>query len=194
LILELLSALRLRLLLVNVLHEYTLILKHVTLDLHVKQMVEMLIELLVVAILLQKTAQNTHAAHPKDFLRHTGISRTKTLADTTMPALATLFGIAPAAESRVDGNWLANDQAVLDELADCLPRVGIGDLVCFVGIKPNLVTSALEHSGRKTLLENQVTHTLLVAPPRQPTMGVINSLVRTRNRRKQEASEHPLFD
>ena len=38
----------------------------------------------------------------------------------------------------VDGNGLLDDKTILNELADVLARVGVGNLVDLVGIKPHL--------------------------------------------------------
>ena len=38
-------------------------------------------------------------------------------------------------------DWLANDKAIGDELADCLAGVGIGDFVDFIRIEPDLALS-----------------------------------------------------
>ena len=38
----------------------------------------------------------------------------------------------------VDGNGLLDDKTILDELADVLARVGVGNLVDLVGVQPHL--------------------------------------------------------
>ena len=38
----------------------------------------------------------------------------------------------------VDGNRLLDDKTILDELADVLARVGVGNLVDLVGVQPRL--------------------------------------------------------
>ena len=38
----------------------------------------------------------------------------------------------------VDGDGLLDDQTILDELADVLARVGVGNLVDLVGVQPHL--------------------------------------------------------
>jgi hypothetical protein len=52
----------------------------------------------------------------------------------------------------VHGDWLADDEAILDELADSLAGVGVGDFVDFIGVEPNLALSAANDIGRKALL------------------------------------------
>lgn len=47
---------------------------------------------------------------------------------------------------------LADDQAIGDEFADCLARVGVGDFVDFVGVEPDFAFAAAGHGGGKTLL------------------------------------------
>ena len=44
------------------------------------------------------------------------------------------YNLAPG----VDSNWLLDDKTILDELADVLARVGVGNLVDLVGVQPHL--------------------------------------------------------
>lgn len=62
-----------------------------------------------------------------------------------MTALATSLDVAADAGARVHSDRLANDQTILDQLAHMLTGVGVGDLVAFIGIEPDLVASALKH-------------------------------------------------
>jgi hypothetical protein len=41
------------------------------------------------------------------------------------------------------GYWLLDDKTIANELPDVLSGVGIGDLVDFVGVKPDFFLSAL---------------------------------------------------
>ena len=41
-------------------------------------------------------------------------------------------------EPGVDSNRLLDDKTILDELADVLARVGVGDLVNLIGVQPDL--------------------------------------------------------
>jgi hypothetical protein len=45
----------------------------------------------------------------------------------------------------VDGNRLLDDQTIADELSDVLTGVGIGNLVDFIRIKPDLLFTAFHH-------------------------------------------------
>merc|ERR1719213_989176 len=76
------------LLLVDVLDQDTLILEHITLALHVKDVVQVLVNLLRVAVLLQQTTEHTQATHPDDTLGHPGVLVTWTLTSTTVAPLA----------------------------------------------------------------------------------------------------------
>lgn len=46
----------------------------------------------------------------------------------------------------------ADDEAIADELADCLARVRVGDLVDFVWVEPDLAFAAADHGGGEALL------------------------------------------
>ena len=54
------------------------------------------------------------------------------------------------------GHGLADDEAILDELADGLARVGGGDFVDLVGVEPDLPFSAADHGGGQALLGGEV--------------------------------------
>lgn len=75
-----------------------------------------------------------------------------------MTTLSTSLSITADTGTRVHGHRLADDQTILDQLSDVLSRVGVGDLIVFVGIKPNLVSTALEHGRRQALLKTQRTN------------------------------------
>lgn len=54
------------------------------------------------------------------------------------------------------GDLLANDETVGHELADSLAGVGVGDLVRFIGVEPDLALAAANHGGREALLGAEV--------------------------------------
>ncbi|GIL95033.1 hypothetical protein Vretimale_1144, partial [Volvox reticuliferus] len=64
----------LRLLLVHGLHQHALVLKDVTLNLHVQVVVKVLINLLRVAVLLQETAQDAQAPDPHHLYRKASLA------------------------------------------------------------------------------------------------------------------------
>ena len=58
----------------------------------------------------------------------------------------------PSSSSRVHSNRFADDETIADEFSDGLARIGVGDFVDFVGIKPDLAFSAADHRGGEALL------------------------------------------
>jgi hypothetical protein len=57
-----------------------------------------------------------------------------------------------SSSTRVHGNRLADDEAIGDEFPDGLTGVGIGDLVDFVRVEPDLATAAAHDGRRKAFL------------------------------------------
>ena len=62
----------------------------------------------------------------------------------------------PGAAARVHRHGLADDEAIGDELADGLARVGVADLVDFVRVQPDLALAAAGHGRRQALLRAEV--------------------------------------
>jgi len=58
--------------------------------------------------------------------------------------------------SGVHCDWLADDEAISNELADGLTGVGVGDLGDLIGVEPDLALSASDNGGRKALLGTKV--------------------------------------
>ena len=54
------------------------------------------------------------------------------------------------------GDRLADDEAICDELSDCLAGVGVGDFAGLVGIEPDLALSTADDGGRQALLGGKV--------------------------------------
>ena len=65
-------------------------------------------------------------------------------------------GQLPRTCTRVHSDLLANDETIRHELADSLARVGIGDFVHFIRIKPDLALAAADDGGREALLSAKV--------------------------------------
>ena len=63
----------LSLLLVDELHQDTLVLEHVALGLEVQLVVEVAVDLLGLTVAAQQAAEDAHALHPQQLLGHTGI-------------------------------------------------------------------------------------------------------------------------
>merc|ERR1740130_872248 len=141
---ERLEAELLRLLLVNRLHQHTLVLELVTLSAHVEAVVEVLVDLLRLAVLAEKTAEHAHAAHPEHLHREAGARGTLTLTVAGVAAFPLRVEVAHDARARVDNLRLLDHEAILDELADVLPGVGHRDLIGLVRVKPDLAAAALK--------------------------------------------------
>jgi len=137
---------------VNEFHQDTFVLEHVTLGLQVQLVVKMTVNLLGLTVTLEETPQNTHPFHPHFFLGHSGILGTFPLTVTGMTALATSFGVVTNTGPRMDSDRLLDHETILDKFADVLPGVGIGDLIDFIGIKPDLVLAAFHNRSGQALL------------------------------------------
>ena len=114
-------------------------------------MVQVLVDLVGVTVLSQQTTKNTSAAHPQNFERHTGLGGTPSFTVASVSAFALGFQAAVDATAGVDDGWFIDNEAVLDQLADILARVGHADLGVLVRVQPDLSFPAL-HDGRRQAL------------------------------------------
>lgn len=89
-------------------------------------------------------------------LRHTGIGSTLPLSEATVATDPAGEVQLTSTGTRVHGDWLADDEAIGDELADGLAGVGVGDLVDLVGVEPDLALAAAEDISCEALLSSQV--------------------------------------
>jgi hypothetical protein len=87
---------------------------------------------------------------------HTGVLGTLALTETTVTTLPAGQVELTGAGTGVHGDGLADDQAIADELADGLARVGVRDLVHLIGVEPNLALAAADHGGGEALLGGKV--------------------------------------
>jgi len=115
-------------------HENSLILEDIALCLKVEVVIEMSIDFLVLAILLQESSQDSHPPNPKHFDRHSGVCRSLPFSGTGVSALTSGLSILTNAGSRVDGHWLSNNKSVFNQFTDVLSGVGVCDLIAFVGV------------------------------------------------------------
>lgn len=70
-------------------------------------------------------------------------------------------------------DWLADDEAISNELSDGLTGVGIGDLAGLIGVEPNLALSAAYDGGRQTLLGGEIDHDAGIVDGRWSMSGVV---------------------
>ena len=61
----------------------------------------------------------------------------------------------------MNGLWLADDQTILDQAPDVLARVGVADLVDFIGIQPNLILAAVEDLSGQVLLHTEIAENVI---------------------------------
>jgi hypothetical protein len=144
--------------LVNGLDEHSLVLVEVTLGSKIELMVDVLGDLLGIAILAEEASEDSLASHPQDLLWHTGILGTLSLTGAGVATLA--LGLVEGLHSgaRVHVDLASHDETVLEQLADVLSRVCKGDLSDFIGIDPNTLDTDLENVGCESLLELQGCH------------------------------------
>uniref|UniRef100_A0A672U604 Uncharacterized protein n=1 Tax=Strigops habroptila TaxID=2489341 RepID=A0A672U604_STRHB len=119
-----------RLELVDVLHEDPLVLEHVALHLQVQARLlhgagsgsHVPVDLLGLPVSAEEAPQDPHPPHPRHLLGHASVgSSGDGLTDAHVPALPPGQGVLPAPGARVDGDGLADDEPILDELPDLLP-------------------------------------------------------------------------
>jgi hypothetical protein len=167
----------------HVFNESTLVLEGVTLAEVVEFVVQVLVDLARGTVLHEKTAENTLAAHPENLAvkgnctletasrilipimgicfpfhipGHTGILGTLALTETTVSTNSASQVEFTGTSTGVHGDGLADDEAIADQLADGLARVGVGDLAHLIGIEPDLALAAADHGRRKALLSTKV--------------------------------------
>merc|ERR1719411_476320 len=139
LVLQHLGSSLLCLLLVDELHENTLVPEHVALGLQVQFVIQVAIDLLSLPVSLEESPNNTHSPNPQGFLRHPGILGSFPLSEPGMTTFSSSLVILAHARPGVDSHRFLDDQTILDELPDVLARIGIGDLVDLIGVEPNLI-------------------------------------------------------
>ena len=84
--------------------------------------------------------------------RHSSIRSTLPLTKTSVSTNSSSSSQLTSPRARVHGDRLADDEAISDEFADRLAGVGVGDLVHFVRIEPDLAFAAVGHGRRQALL------------------------------------------
>ena len=121
-------------------------------------MVEVLVDLLGLAVLLEQPAENTLAAHPLHLGGKTSIGGTLPLTGAGVATLPLGLVHAVHTSTRVDVHRLADDVAILDQLTDVLAGVSHGDLIDLIGIQPDFALAAFENRGGEALLKAKRHH------------------------------------
>ena len=99
-------------------YEHHAYLEGVTLALDVELVVEMTVDLLLLAVLAEETTEDADAANPDGLRWHAGISGTLALTGTGVATLGLGEVLFASTETRVNNVWLAEDETVLHQLAD----------------------------------------------------------------------------
>lgn len=109
----------------------------------------MLIDLAGLSVLSQQSTENPLATHPDNTGRHTSLGSTLSLTRAGVSSLSP-GGVSFAdTEARMHDGGLLDDEAIGEELADVLARVGVADFGALVGIEPDLTLAAFEDLGGK---------------------------------------------
>lgn len=80
----------------------------------------MLVELLLGAVLLQQSSEHSYATNPQHLGRGTGLLGTSSLTSAGVSTLALGLVSGSHAGTRVDGDGLPDDEAILDKLSHVL--------------------------------------------------------------------------
>ncbi len=107
----------------NELHQDALVLENVALDLLVQVVVQVPVDLLRFTVTLEKATKNSHALDPQVLAGHASVCRTLAFAIAAVTSFPPRFRVLPNASTGVDGDRLADDEAVFDELSDVLACV-----------------------------------------------------------------------
>jgi hypothetical protein len=91
-----------------------------------------------------------------DIPRHSSVLGTLPLTQTTVSANTTGGVEFASTRAGVHGDGLADDEAIADQLADGLTRVGVRDLVHLVRVEPDLALAAADYGRREALLGTEV--------------------------------------
>jgi len=98
---------------VDSLKQYTLVLELVALGLEVESVIDVLVDFLCIAHLVEKTAEYTCATHPQNLKGETGIGSTTALAGSRVTSLGFSLVALPNSAPRVHNSRLLHDETVL---------------------------------------------------------------------------------
>lgn len=116
------------------------------------------VDLLGFSVTSQKPSQNTHASHPAQLFWHTCICCTLSLTNAHVTTLPACQCILAASCTRVNRHWLLDDQTVLHQLSNLLPRVGVCDLIGLIWVQPYLLLATAQNAGCQPLLKPEHAH------------------------------------
>ena len=135
------------LLLENSLDQDGSVLELVTLGGQVELVVDGSVDFLGGSILLEESPEDSLPAHPEDLGGHSAFAGSASFTRSSVPAEPLGLEMLSGSGAGVHLLLPLHDEAVLDELADEDPAVGLTDLLDFAGVHPDALASALEHFG-----------------------------------------------
>lgn len=106
----------------------------------------------------QHPPENPLPAHPEHGGGHPRLGGTPPFSHSSVPSLALGLELLADAETRLRDLGHANNEAIADELADVLARVGRRDIRDFVGVKPDLAFPTAKDGRSEPLLGPEVDH------------------------------------
>merc|ERR1719464_1481572 len=115
----------------------------------VEVVVQVLVNLLLLAVLAEQPTKHALTPHPKELRGHARFAPAAALAGTGVPALADGEDVLAHSCAGVHLDRLPDDQAVLQELADVVARVRHGDLAGLIRVQPDATSAALLDGGGK---------------------------------------------
>ena len=118
-------------------------------------MVNVLVNFLGVAHLLQQASQDANPTHPQDLEWKTGIGGTSTLTRSGVTALALGCVSQGYASAGMHHGWLLNNESISMESSNVATRIGKGNFVNLVGVQPDFALAAFQNVGREAFLEFQ---------------------------------------
>lgn len=123
-------------------------------------MIQSTVDFLGLTILSEQSSEDSLSADPEDLGRHSAFASTSAFTRAGVVAFALGFEMESSSCSRVYFLFSLHDKTILDELTDEHSGVCLSDLLDFVGIHPDSLSSALQNLGSQSLLTLQTHHNL----------------------------------
>lgn len=119
---------------------------------------QVLVNLSSLPVLAQHSSQDSLTPHPHDLGGHSCLVTTLSLTGTSVSSQSLSSLELTSAGSRVAYNGLADNLAVLDQLADIGSRVGVADVVLLGWVEPDFSLTDSHDGSGQALLRGEVNH------------------------------------
>lgn len=123
-------------------------------------MVQSTVDFFGLTILSQQSSEDSLSADPQDLGRHSAFASTSAFTRASVVTFALGFEMESGSCSGVYFLFALHDKAVLDEFTNEHSRVCLSNLLDFVGVHPDSLSSTLQNLGSKSLLTLQTYHNL----------------------------------